>query len=107
MQLTQVMEINPNKRTEDVMSNLAKISNGLYNSALYMNQNAYEQEKKFVFYEEMCKRLKDNELYSLLASQSSQAVLQKVEGSIASFLSLRKRGHKEAKFPHYRKPNTE
>ena len=107
MQLTQVVEINPNERTDTVLSNLAKISNGLYNSALYANTQKYDSEKKFVFYEEMCKTLKDNELYGLLASQSSQAVLQKVEGAIKSFLALRENGYKDAKFPRYHKKDTE
>jgi len=107
MHLTQVVEINPNERTQEVLSNLSKISNGLYNSALYLNCKTYEAEQKFVFYEDMCKALKKNELYSLLASQSTQAVLQKVEGGIKSFLKLRKNGHKGVEFPHYHKKDTE
>ena len=107
MQLTQVVEINPNDKTQEVLSNLSKISNGLYNSALYLNCKTYGMERKFVFYVDMCKVLKENELYGLLASQSAQAVLQKVEGGIKSFLKLRKNGHKKAEFPHYHKKDTE
>lgn len=107
MQLTQVVEINPNAKTQEILSNLSKISNGLYNSALYLNNKTYDAERKLVFYEDMCKILKENELYGLLPAQSSQAVLQKVEGGIKSFLKLRENGHKEAQFPHYHKKDTE
>ncbi len=85
MKLTQVITINPNKKTEEVLVNLSKIANGLYNSALYENNKRYKAERKFSFYEDMCKDLKGNELYGLLASQSAQAVLQKIEGGIKSF----------------------
>ncbi len=106
MKLTQVITINPNKQTEEALVNLSKIANGLYNSALYENNQRYRAEKKFSFYEDMCKNLKTNELYGLLASQSAQAVLQKVEGSIKSFLALHKKGT-AAEFPHYHKKDTE
>ena len=106
MKLTQIITINPNKKTEEALANLSKISNGLYNSALYENNQRYKAEKKFSFYEEMCKSLKTNELYGLLASQSAQAVLQKVEGSIKSFLAPYKKGA-AAEFPRYHKKDTE
>ena len=106
MKLTQVITINPNKRTEEVLVNLSKIANGLYNLALYKNNQRYKAEKKFSFYGDMCKSLKTNELYGLLASQSAQAVLQKVEGSIKSFLVLHEKGT-AAEFPHYHKKNAE
>ncbi len=106
MKLTQVITINPNKKTEEVLVNLSKIANGLYNSALYENNQRYKAEKKFSFYEDMCKNLKGNELYGLLASQSAQAVLQKVEGGIKSFLALHRKGA-DAEFPHYHKKDTE
>ena len=107
MHLTQVAEINPNERTGAVLTNLAKISNGLYNTALYANTQKYNSEKKFIFYEEMCDALKDDELYGLLASQSAQAVLQKVDGGIKSFLKLHKKGYKDAQFPHFHRKDTE
>jgi len=106
MKLTQVITINPNKKTEEVLVNLSKIANGLYNSALYENNKRYKAERKFSFYEDMCKDLKGNELYGLLASQSAQAVLQKIEGGIKSFLVLHKKGA-NAEFPHYHKKDTE
>ena len=106
MKLTQVITINPNKKTEEVLVNLSKIANGLYNSALYENAQRYKAEKKFSFYEDMCKNLKGNELYGLLASQSAQAVLQKTEGAIKSFLALHKKGA-TVEFPHYHKKDTE
>ena len=106
MKLTQVITIKPNGQTEKVLVNLLKIANGLYNSALYENNQRYKAEKKFSFYEDMCKNLKDNELYGLLASQSAQAVLQKVEGSIKSFLALREKDA-NVRFPHYHRKDIE
>lgn len=106
MKLTQVITINPNKKTEEALVNLSKIANGLYNSALYENNKRYNAEKKFSFYEGMCKDLKGNALYRLLASQSAQAVLQKAEGGIKSFLALHKKGA-NAEFPHYHKKDAE
>ena len=106
MHLAQTIEIHPNPKTEQVMSNLAKITNGLYNTSIYENRKRYEDEKKFCFYQELFDRLKDNELYKLLPVHSAQAVLQKADGSIKSFISLYKKGLKP-EFPHYHKKDVE
>ena len=76
MRLTQVAGINPNGMAGAALTNLAKISKGPYNTASYANTQKYNSEKKFIFYGEMRDTLKGNELYSLLASQSAQAVLR-------------------------------
>ncbi len=106
MKLTQVITINPNRKTEEVLTNLSKITNGLYNTCLYENSKKYKYEKKFLFYEEMCAKLRGNSLYALLASQTAQAVLQKVDSAIKSFISLKKRGDAVG-FPNYHRKNTE
>ncbi len=107
MRLTQVAGINPNGMAGAALTNLAKISKGPYNTASYANTQKYNSEKKFIFYGEMYDTLKGNELYGLLASQSAQAVLQKVEGRIRSSLKLRGNGYKEARFPRFHKKDTE
>ncbi len=106
MHLTQIIEIHPNPKTEEVVSNLAKITNGLYNTSIYENRKRYKEEKKFCFYQDLFNRLKDNELYKLLPVHSAQAVLQKADGSVKSFISLYKKGLKP-EFPHYHKKDTE
>ena len=103
MKLTQVVKVEGNY---EILDNLAKITNGLYNSALYENSQRYKREQKFYFYYNLCNILKDNALYALLPSQTAQAVLQKVEGAIKSFLKLR-RNNANAAYPRYHKKNTE
>ena len=103
MKLTQVVKVEGNY---EILDNLAKITNGLYNSALYENSQRYKREQKFYFYYDLCNILKDNALYALLPSQTAQAVLQKVEGAIKSFLKLR-RNNANAAYPRYHKKNTE
>lgn len=102
MKLTQVVKVEGDYK---VLDNLARIANGLYNSALYESNQRYKKEHKFYFYYDFCSMLKENKLYVLLPSQTSQAVLQKVEGSIKSFIKLHK-NTKNAGFPHYHKKDT-
>ena len=85
MKLTQVVKVEGNY---EILNNLAKITNGLYNSALYEINQRYRKEQKFYFYYDLCNILKGNTLYALLPSQTAQAVLQKVDGAIKSFLLL-------------------
>jgi putative transposase len=102
MKLTQVVKVEGDYK---ILDNLAKITNGLYNSALYESTQRYKKEKKFYFYYDLCNILKDNMLYALLPSQTAQAVLQKVEGAIKSFIKLR-RNNPNATYPRYHKKNT-
>ena len=102
MKLTQVVKVEGNY---EILDNLAKITNGLYNSALYESSQRYKREQKFYFYYDLCNILKDNTLYTLLPSQTAQAVLQKVEGAIKSFLKLR-RSNANAAYPKYHKKDT-
>jgi len=100
--LTQVVRVEGDYAT---LENLSKITNGLYNSALYLVNQRYQKEGKFYFYYDLCNLLKDNKLYKLLPSQTAQGVLQKVEGAVKSFLKLYK-NDKNAKFPRYHKKDT-
>jgi putative transposase len=102
MKLTQVVKVEGDYK---ILDNLAKIINGLYNSALYENTQRYKREQKFYFYYDLCNILKDNTLYTLLPSQTAQAVLQKVDGAIKSFIKLR-RNNANAAYPKYHKKDT-
>ena len=102
MKLTQVVKVEGDYK---ILDNLAKITNGLYNSALYENTQRYKREQKFYFYYDLCNILKDNTLYTLLPSQTAQAVLQKVDGAIKSFIKLR-RNNANAAYPKYHKKDT-
>ena len=102
MKLTQIVKI---EGDYEILDNLARITNGLYNSALYESSQRYNKEQKFYFYYDLCNILKENVLYALLPSQTAQAVLQKVEGAIKSFLKLR-RNNANAAYPRYHKKNT-
>ena len=102
MKLTQVVKVEGNY---EILDNLAKITNGLYNSALYESSQRYRKEQKFYFYYDLCNILNGNTLYALLPSQTAQAVLQKVDGAIKSFLKLR-RNNANAAYPRYHKKDT-
>ena len=102
MKLTQVVKVEGDYK---ILDNLAKITNGLYNSALYENTQRYKREQKFYFYYDLCNILKDNTLYTLLPSQTAQAVLQKVDGAIKSFIKLR-RNNANAAYSKYHKKDT-
>jgi len=102
MKLTQVVRVEGDYAT---LENLSKITNGLYNSALYLVNQRYQKEGKLYSYYDLCNLLKDNKLYKLLPSQTAQGILQKVDGAIKSFLKLYKKD-KNAKFPRYHKKDT-
>ncbi len=51
MKLTQVVKVEGNY---EILDNLAKITNGLYNSALYEINQRYRKEQKFYFYYDLC-----------------------------------------------------
>ena len=59
MKLTQVVKVEGNY---EILNNLAKITNGLYNSALYEINQRYKKEQKFYFYYDLCNILKGNTL---------------------------------------------
>ena len=55
MKLTQVVKVEGDYK---ILDNLAKITNGLYNFALYKNNQRYKREQKFYFYYYLCNILK-------------------------------------------------
>jgi putative transposase len=102
MKLTNVVLVEGDYKT---LEELAKITNGLWNKALYLVKEKLRKEGKFAFYAELCSRLKDDPLYNLLPSQTAQAVLQKLDGALCSYIKLRRNG-RNARIPSYHKPKT-
>jgi putative transposase len=102
MKLTNVVLVEGDYKT---LEELAKITNGLWNKALYLVKEKLRKEGKFAFYAELCSRLKDDPLYNLLPSQTAQAVLQKLDGAIRSYIKLRKKDPR-ARMPGYHPPKT-
>jgi len=101
MKLTDVVLVEGDYKT---LEELAKITNGLWNKAVHLEKERLK-EGKFAFYAELCNRLKDDPLYRLLPSQTAQAVLQKVDGALRSYIKLRKKDPR-ARIPGYHRPKT-
>jgi putative transposase len=101
MKLTNVVLVEGDYNT---LEELAKITNGLWNKAVHLEKEKLK-EGKFAFYSELCRALKDDPLYRLLPSQTAQAVLQKLDGAIRSYIKLRKNDPR-ARIPSYHKPKT-
>jgi len=55
MKLTQVVRVEGDYAT---LENLSKITNGLYNYALYLVNQRYKKEGKLYFYHDLCNLLK-------------------------------------------------
>jgi len=102
MKLTNVVLVEGDYKT---LEELAKITNGLWNKALYLVKEKWRHEHKFAFYAELCSRLKDDQLYNLLPSQTAQAVLQKLDGALRAYIKLRRNG-RVARIPGYHRPKT-
>jgi len=102
MKLTSVVLVEGDYKT---LEELSKITNGLWNKALYLIKERYKKEGKFAFYAELCNKLKDDPLYKLLPSQTAQAVLQKLDGALRSYIKLRRNGRK-ARIPYYHQSKT-
>jgi len=99
MKLTNVALVEGNYKT---LEELAKITNGLWNRAVYFEKL---EKGRFAFYPELCNKLKDDPLYRLLPSQTAQAVLQKLDGAIRAYIKLKKKDRR-ARMPGYHKPKT-
>jgi len=63
MKLTRVVRVEGDYAT---LENLSKITNGLYNSALYLINQRYQKEGKLYLNYDLCNLLKYNKLYKLL-----------------------------------------
>jgi len=101
MKLTDVVLVEGNYKA---LEELAKIANGLWNKAVHLEKERLKKGK-FAFYSELCHTFKDDPLYHLLPSQTAQAVLQKLDGALRSYLKLRRKGGR-ARMPSYHKPKT-
>ena len=101
MKLTSVLLVEGDYKT---LEELAKITNGLWNKAVHLEKEKLK-DGKFAFYAELCNRLKNDPLYRLLPSQTAQAVLQKLDGALHSYIKLKHNGRK-ARMPSYHWPKT-
>jgi len=101
MKLTSVFLVEGDYK---ILEELAKITNGLWNKAVHLEREKLK-EGKFAFYAELCNTLKNDPLYQLLPSQTAQAVLQKLDGALRSYVKLKRSGRK-ARIPGYHKPKT-
>jgi putative transposase len=102
MKVTDVVRVEGDYAT---LENLSKIANALWNIAIHLNKQRIQKEGKFVFYFDLCNQLKREPVYRLLPSQSAQAVLQKVDGALRSYVKL-KRKNLRARMPGYRRSKT-
>ena len=97
------------KRQYQLLAEMCRYANNLYNVALYNIRQYYFENKKFLTYESNCHVCKGNENYALLQAGVSQQTLKVADRSFKSFFNLiRKAKHNEYRFqdikmPHYRK----
>jgi len=88
MYLTTVAKmVNPNL---ELLDKLGFISTKLYNTANWERREAWEKTGKIPNYFEQCRTLKDNPWARQLHSQSTQAILGKLDESYKSWFKLRK-----------------
>lgn len=80
-------------QTEKIV-NLCKISNNLYNQALYLFRQALKNENKWLWYADMDKLMKntpnlDSEInYKLLKAQVSQQILKVLDRNIKTYCKV-------------------
>jgi len=74
----------------NLFKELTHISKNLYNQALYIIRQEYFNNKKYLNYINLDKRLKNDENYKLLQSGCSQQILKIVDQNFKSFFSLLK-----------------
>ena len=95
------------KKEYTSLCELAHYSKNLYNQALYNVRQKYFEDESFLRYEDNYKLHKDSPNYKMLNSNMAQQILKKVDGSMKSFLELKKlaaKGEydsKKIKLPHY------
>ena len=95
------------KKDYNSLCKLTHYSKNLYNQALYNVRQRYFEDGSILRYEDNYKLLKDSPNYKMLNSNMAQQILKKVDGSMRSFLELKKlavKGEydpKKVKLPHY------
>lgn len=97
----------PDKKNQELLEQLAQLSNNLYNCGVYASRQQFFKDKKAVSYVKLNGLYKKNENYKELFSQTSQQVLKSVAEAFSSFRSLMKLWRvgeldKEPSLPRYR-----
>jgi putative transposase len=93
------------KNNHNILSQLGRITTGLYNSANYQRIQEWKKTGKIPNYYQQTFEFKNNPLARLLHSQVAQQTLKELDRAYKSWFSLRKRD-KEARPPRFRKKNT-
>lgn len=96
------------KTQYDLLRDMCRYSNNLYNVALYTIRQHYFSTKQFLTYESNYHECKMNENYGLLQAGISQQILKVVDRSFKSFFNLLKKckvgdyRYHDVNIPHYR-----
>lgn len=98
------------KKQYELLKEMCRYSNSLYNVALYNIRQHYFDTKMFLTYESNYHECKNNENYKLLQAGVAQQTMKVVDRSFKSFFNLLKKckvgdyRYHDVKIPHYRKP---
>ena len=96
------------KEQYDLLREMCRYSNNLYNVALYNIRQHYFNTKQVLTYESNYHECKTNENYSLLQAGISQQIMKVVDRSFKSFFNLLKKcklgdyRYHAVNIPHYR-----
>lgn len=96
------------KEHYDLLREMCRYSNNLYNVALYNIRQHYFNTKQFLTYESNYHKCKTNENYSLLQAGISQQIMKVVDRNFKSFFNLIKKcklgdyKYYDVNIPHYR-----
>ena len=96
------------KAQYNLLREMCRYSNNLYNVALYTIRQHYFNTKQFLTYENNYHRCKTNENYGLLQAGISQQIMKVVDRSFKSFFNLLKKckvrdyRYHDVNIPHYR-----
>lgn len=96
------------KEQYDLLREMCRYSNNLYNVALYNIRQHYFNTKQFLTYESNYHECKTNENYSLLQAGISQQIMKVVDRNFKSFFNLLKKcklgdyRYHDVNIPHYR-----
>lgn len=97
------------KKQYELLKEMCRYSNSLYNVALYNIRQHYFNTKMFLTYESNYHECKNNDNYKLLQAGVAQQTMKVVDRSFKSFFNLLKKckvgdyRYHDVKIPHYRK----
>lgn len=97
------------KEQYQILTELCRYSNNLYNVALYNIRQYFFTQKKFLTYESNYTECKDNENYRLLQAGVAQQTVRVVDRTFRSFFNLLEKCKNgeyrqgDVRVPHYRK----